>query len=175
MLCAADIEWDKVTVLPTDERWVPESSDQSNARLIKQHLLTGRAAAASFLPFYVEGCAARGQCRRVVGAACAASADFGDRAGHGRGYAHCLAVPGAYGLDQALDDDADSFFPMKMPGQAGQRMTLTAQVINGAMSKHVVIVGADKRAALDKAQGHGDPMVAPICAVLAGSTVHWAE
>ncbi|MEY8838582.1 6-phosphogluconolactonase, partial [Cribrihabitans sp. XS_ASV171] len=54
-LCAARIPWDRVHVLPTDERCVPESDARSNARLIKERLLVERASAARFLPLYLEG------------------------------------------------------------------------------------------------------------------------
>ena len=40
-----------IDVLLTDERWVPEDSPRSNARLVRERLLTGAAAAARFLPF----------------------------------------------------------------------------------------------------------------------------
>ena len=52
-LCAADIEWDRVDVMLTDERWVPETSERSNTRLVKERLLVDRAAAANYLPLYV--------------------------------------------------------------------------------------------------------------------------
>ncbi len=47
-LCAADIDWARVDVVPTDERWVPEDHPRSNARLIKERLLVNRAASARF-------------------------------------------------------------------------------------------------------------------------------
>jgi 6-phosphogluconolactonase len=53
-------------------------------------------------------------------------------------------------------------------------VTLTAQVLKGAMSKHLVITGADKRAAVELAR-HKSPLEAPIAAILPGTTVHWAE
>ena len=51
-LSNAPIEWQKVSVTLADERFVPPSSDRSNARLSKQHLLRNRAAAATFIPLY---------------------------------------------------------------------------------------------------------------------------
>src|SRR5690606_22858396 len=49
-LSGIGIDWDRVTVFLNDERWVPESHARSNARLVRQRLLAGRAAAAHFLP-----------------------------------------------------------------------------------------------------------------------------
>lgn len=67
-LRARYVDWARVTVTLTDERWVPETHPQSNAGLVRQHLLTGTAAAARFVPLYggeesavlgLEACRAR--------------------------------------------------------------------------------------------------------------------
>ena len=52
-LCAADLDWSRVDVMLTDERWVPEDSARSNTRLLRERLLVNRAAAASYLPLYL--------------------------------------------------------------------------------------------------------------------------
>jgi 6-phosphogluconolactonase len=48
------IAWDRVTVAQVDERWLPVTHADSNARLISEHLLQGRAAAATFVPMKNE-------------------------------------------------------------------------------------------------------------------------
>lgn len=53
-LAAAPLDWSRVTATLVDERYVPETSDKSNARLLKQTLLSGPAAAARFVPLYSE-------------------------------------------------------------------------------------------------------------------------
>ena len=45
-LSAQDVAWEKVSVMLTDERFVDESSERSNTRLLKETLLQGKAAAA---------------------------------------------------------------------------------------------------------------------------------
>jgi 6-phosphogluconolactonase len=52
LLAAADLDWSKVAVTLVDERYVPESSPDSNAALMRRTLLTGPAAAARFVPLY---------------------------------------------------------------------------------------------------------------------------
>ena len=37
-LCAVDLDWARVHVMLTDERWVPETSDRSNTKLLRQRL-----------------------------------------------------------------------------------------------------------------------------------------
>jgi 6-phosphogluconolactonase len=44
------LDWDKVTVTLTDERWVDPHSPQSNERLVRDRLLVERAAGARFVP-----------------------------------------------------------------------------------------------------------------------------
>ena len=43
-LCASDIEWERVDIMLSDERWVPSSSGRSNTRLIQQRLLVDRVS-----------------------------------------------------------------------------------------------------------------------------------
>src|SRR5512133_131039 len=49
-LSELDIPWSRVSVTLVDERQVPETSERSNARLVRTHLLRNRAAAAHFIP-----------------------------------------------------------------------------------------------------------------------------
>ncbi|OWY40982.1 6-phosphogluconolactonase [Xenophilus sp. AP218F] len=48
-LAGADLDWSRVAVTLVDERFVPADHADSNAALVRAHLLTGRAAAARFL------------------------------------------------------------------------------------------------------------------------------
>jgi 6-phosphogluconolactonase len=82
--------------------------------------------------------------------------------------------PGADNLVAALAADAPRLMPMRAEGAGEPRITLSAPVLNGALSKHIVITGSDKRAAIERAR-HLSPQEAPIAAVLQGATVHWAE
>ncbi|WP_028115295.1 6-phosphogluconolactonase [Ferrimonas senticii] len=42
------IEWAEVTVTLADDRWLPADDPESNERLVRQHLLTNKAASAHF-------------------------------------------------------------------------------------------------------------------------------
>ena len=54
-LSLAQLDWSRVTVLPSDERYVPGSHSDSNERLIRSRLLHGRAGQGCLLPFYRDG------------------------------------------------------------------------------------------------------------------------
>ena len=50
---------------------------------------------------------------------------------------------------------------------------LPAHVLDGAINKHILIFGDEKRTALERAE-ISDAFDAPIRAVMMGATVHWA-
>ena len=173
-LCAVDLDWDRVNVMLTDERWVPESSDRSNTRLLRERLLTDKAAAANLLPLYApydtpeEGL---GELAKGIEAQLPLSVVL---LGMGADMHTASIFPEADKLDEALAPNAPVLLPMRAPGAPEPRITLSAEALDGAMSKHILIFGSEKRAALENAKGK-TPKDAPINAVLNGATVHWAE
>jgi len=46
------IEWKKVTITLTDERWIGNHHPESNENLVRTHLLCGKAESAAFIPFF---------------------------------------------------------------------------------------------------------------------------
>ena len=158
VLSGVKLDWDRVSVFLNDERWVPESHPRSNGRLLRERLLTGRAAAAHYVPLYAEAPVPISVLLLGMGADMHTASLF----------------PGADRLAEALDPDAPILLPMRAPGALEPRVTLTAPVLAEAMSCHILITGAEKRAALDRAQGLPEHE-APVRAVLANATVHWAE
>ena len=48
----SDIDWSKVVLTLTDERWVEPIHPESNENLVRSHLLHGPAKAATFIPMY---------------------------------------------------------------------------------------------------------------------------
>ncbi len=47
-----ELDWASVVITLADERWVPESHGDSNAALVRRHLLQGRAGQAQFVPLF---------------------------------------------------------------------------------------------------------------------------
>ncbi|MDE1131376.1 MAG: 6-phosphogluconolactonase [Ascidiaceihabitans sp.] len=172
ILCAADIEWNRVHVMLSDERWVPDDNDRSNAKLLRDRLLVNRAAAAKFTPFYVPDVEVADACKDVSETLASEWPISVLVLGMGADMHTASLFPQANGLGAALSANADALLPIQAEGQE-QRVTLSAPVLNSAISKHIVIFGDDKRAALDVAKG-SLPEVAPVAAVLDGATIHWA-
>jgi len=167
------LDWDRVTVFLSDERWVPADSPRSNTKLIMERLITSRARRAQFVPLY---------------AGAPTPEDYIDDLargiephlpitllllGMGTDMHTASLFPGADRLADALADDAPVLVPMRGGGAPEPRVTLSARVLKAALSTHIVITGAAKREALEKAQSL--PVEeAPVRAVLSGATVHWA-
>ncbi|MFK7835685.1 MAG: 6-phosphogluconolactonase [Sulfitobacter sp.] len=173
MMSATDLDWDRVHVMLTDERWVGEDNSHSNARLVKRHLLTGHAAAAQLLPFYRAGMSAAEGCADVAPTLASELPISLLMLGMGADMHTASLFPGATGLGAALANGAPLLCPIEPVNQDMTRVTLPAHALKGAMSTHLVIFGEDKRAALEKAQSL-PPEEAPIAAVMGGGTVHWA-
>ena len=173
-LCAADLDWSRVHVMLTDERWVPEDDPRSNARLVRERLLVERAAAARFLPFFT------GQDRPEDALVALDAALEGELPvsvmllGMGADMHTASLFPGAEGTAAALAPQVGSVAAVRPADQPEARITLTLPVLQSAMARHIVITGPEKRAALDRARGLS-PQEAPVSAVLSGATVHWAE
>jgi 6-phosphogluconolactonase len=172
-LCGADLDWSRVHVFLTDERWVPESDPRSNTALIRQRLLTDRAAGAVYLPLYAEG-------QSPEEALPALEAGLEEEMpisvlllGMGADMHTASILPGADRLDEALSTDR-ILVPIRAPGAKEARITLSASALREPMSRHIVITGSEKREALEKARSL-PPEEAPVAAVLRGAVVHWAE
>lgn len=172
-MSTVEIDWSRVHVMLTDERWVPEDHPRSNAGLVKSRLLTNRAAAAKFIPFYRDGLTA-------TEAAAQLSEELAGEMplsllllGMGEDMHTASLFPGAPELPAAMAADAPLLCAMAPADQPEERITFSAQALNGAMDKHLVIFGDAKKTAWERAQS-APPEAAPVSAVMDGGTVHWA-
>jgi 6-phosphogluconolactonase len=175
ILAKAKLEWSRVRVMLTDERYLPEGNSRSNTGLVKRHLLQKNAAAAQMVPFYVSGVEVD---------------DF--VADHATVVADCLPIDVCV-LGMGADMHTASLFPdsaelgdalvserplhvVRPASQPEARLTLTGSALASAAKTYVLIVGADKKAALERAQGETSSMVAPIRAVFGEHTsIYWAD
>lgn len=174
ILSGVGLDWANVAVFLNDERWVGEDSPRSNTRLLRQRLLVDKAAAARLVPLYAEAAepeAVLGALAEGIEAHLPISVLL---LGMGSDMHTASLFPGADRLADALASNAPVLLPMRAEAAGEPRITLTAPVLAGAMHIHILITGAEKRAAIEAAAGLL-ALEAPVRVVLDNATVHWAE
>ncbi|MEL7253053.1 MAG: 6-phosphogluconolactonase [Pseudomonadota bacterium] len=173
-ISAVDLDWSRVRVCLSDERWVPGDHPRSNTALLRERLLTGRAEAAQLVPLYLEGATPHEAIDRLTLALQPELPIDVCLLGMGADMHTASLFPGAPGLAAALRPDAPLLSVQTPDGQPEPRITLSAPALHDALALHIVITGADKRAAVERAQGMA-PEDAPVAALLDRADVHWAE
>jgi 6-phosphogluconolactonase len=160
------LDWSRVTVTLVDERWVPDTDERSNARLLESHLLRHKAADAEFMPLYVEAATPEAGIAEVRTRVSALKLPF-DAVVLGMGPdGHTASFfPGGDRLDEALDPaNTAHVLPMRAPGAGEPRITFTLPVLLQARALFLHIEGADKREVLQQAEQPGSQL--PIASVL---------
>ncbi|MGI9236743.1 MAG: 6-phosphogluconolactonase [Woeseiaceae bacterium] len=64
-LAKTPLEWQRVQVALSDERWVPADHKDSNEKLVRDSLLVDEAAPAKLLPVYEEGVSPEERCEAL--------------------------------------------------------------------------------------------------------------
>lgn len=173
-LSGVDLDWANISIFLNDERWVAEDNPRSNTALIRHRLIRGRAAGANLVPLRADTL----QPEDSLDSLCEGIAPHLPISvlllGMGADMHTASLFPGADRLAEGLANDAPILLPMRAEAAGEPRITLTARVLRDAMSCHILITGPEKRAALEQAQSLTE-LEAPIKAVLANATVHWAE
>ena len=172
MLSASELDWSRVTVLLNDERWVDGASTRSNSRLLHRHLLRDKAQAAQYLDLYTGDATPEEAVPALTAAVAPHLPVTVLLLGMGADMHTASLFPSASETVLALAPDAPPVMAIRSVKDE-PRITLTASALRGALNTHLLITGADKREALERAQKL-DPTEAPIREFLGDITVHWA-
>jgi 6-phosphogluconolactonase len=174
ILCDLDLDWENISVFLNDERWVDETSPRSNTRLLRERLLRAKASKARLVPLYAAAAAPESVLDSLADGLRPHLPISVLLLGMGADMHTASLFPGADRLEEALRTDAPILLPMRAEAAGEPRVTLTAPVLRMAIRSHILITGAEKRAALDRAASLSE-REAPVACVLNHATIHWAE
>ncbi|MEO0616824.1 MAG: 6-phosphogluconolactonase [Pseudomonadota bacterium] len=165
-LSARDIDWSKVTVLPSDERWVPETHDASNGGMLDRELRRNAAARAQRVSLFAEG---------LEGDEAVAAIDARLKAlprpfdvvllGMG-GDGHTASLfPDDPDIETQLASRDDVVFA-RPPSQGVARLSLTPRALLDARHIALLFFGQDKAAVFAQASAGGELAELPVRVVL---------
>lgn len=173
ILSGVALDWENVSVLLNDERWVAEDNPRSNTRLVRERLLRDRAAAARLVPLYAAAPRPEDRLDTLAAGVAAVLPITVLLLGMGADMHTASLFPGADRLSEALSPEAPVLMALRAEAAGEPRITLTAPALRTAMHCHILITGDEKRAALDRA-AHLSEVEAPVRIVLNTATIHWA-
>lgn len=165
-LSARDIDWSKVTVLPSDERWVPETNSASNGGMLDRELRRNAAAKAQRVSLFAEG---------LEGDAAVAAIDARLKAlprpfdvvllGMG-GDGHTASLfPDDPDIESQLASRDDVVFA-RPPSQDVARLSLTPRALLDAHHIALLFFGQDKAEVFAQASAGGELAELPVRVVL---------
>ena len=171
-LCQIPLPWEKVRITLVDERWLPPTDTDSNARLVKTHLLQSQAKTAQWLPLKTEHASADEGMAQIDKALQPLLPFDAVVLGMGKDGHTASFFPDAADLRQSLSPPKGQLCAaIESPSSQYPRITLTLPAILHSQQIFVHITGADKKATLDRARQAGAIDELPIRAVLHQNTV----
>ena len=173
-LSFCDIQWNRVVIFPTDERLVAETDARSNTGMMRNLAAGGKLI--SFAPTNEE--------RKTF------LRDLSEQIknimpidvcvlGMGEDFHIASIFPDADRLEEALSAETNEVvLPMNSPSAGEERLTLTSLVLKSVLSRHLLIVGEQKRRALEVALNMPTENEAPVRSILfdkSKTNIHYAR
>ncbi|WAT04162.1 6-phosphogluconolactonase [Rouxiella badensis] len=165
---ARRLDWSRVTITLADERWVTNDNGSSNEKMVRNSLLQGEVAKATFIALKNgAGTAAEGE--STAESALAALQLPADITLLGMGDDGHIAslFPGSVNLARALDLKTTrrcvAITPLTAPLE---RMTLTLPVLLNSRRIYLLLAGESKREVYERAEKGTDQNNMPVRAVL---------
>ncbi len=178
-LSQASLDWSAIDVTLADERWVSEEHEDSNARFVKKHFLTGAASSARFFSLYRDKTpeSAIDEIQKALGEM---TQPFSVVVLGMGGDGHTASLfPDTEGLEDALNLDNRQMLAVLRPATVAQvRITLTRAALLQSRYRYLHITGEQKRDVLTNALEHDVEIPLPIASFfekhLPPISVYWS-
>jgi 6-phosphogluconolactonase len=164
LLSEYELDWDKIQVVLSDERWVPNDHEDSNERLVRESLLKGAASAGHVLSVYAADTSADERANALEsknpenGFACSMVGMGSD--GH-----FASLFPDADCLEAGLSLDNTRFYmPVRTGASPHPRISMTLSALLASDEILLFFFGKEKLAVYDNA--HTVDKTYPITALL---------
>ena len=156
LMAQAKLDWRRIAVTLSDDRFVPVDSPDSNERLLRERLLTGPAAAARFVPISTAADSVEAAAEKVEADVRAMAPYDVMLLGMGEDGHVASLIPGSPVLDLGMDPHGTRFC-LGIPAGVGSpplaRVTMTMPALLQARLILVLISGAKKRDIVEKGNG----------------------
>lgn len=175
-LADSKLDWQRVQVALSDERWVSPEHDDSNERLVRETLLVGKASAASLLSIYADGVSPEERCDElqdplpVLPFACSLIGVGTD--GH-----FASLFPDASNLDLAMDVECGRLYvPVDTAASPHRRISMTLAGISRSDEVALLFFGEEKLSVYKaaKASSNGYPLARLLRQKRAPVRLFWA-
>jgi 6-phosphogluconolactonase len=141
------VDWSRVHVVLSDERWVPPDHDDSNEKLVRETLITGAARDASLLPVFRRDIDAAGRCKELDEELLSVPFPFACvLLGMGEDGHFASLFPDASNLDEGLVTDSKQLcIPVRTAASSHLRISLTLAALSRSDEVLLLIFGDAKR------------------------------
>jgi 6-phosphogluconolactonase len=178
LLREEDVAWDRVAVVPSDERCVAPNDPASNAGMLRATLLTSGAAAAALVELFDTDLPGAEGLARTAGALASLPRPFNVVVlGLGEDGHTASLFPDSPDIDRALAGE-DVLVVQHVPRLPQARVSLTPRVLLDADEIILLFFGDGKREVYERALEDGPAAELPVRAVLQQASVpvtaYWA-
>jgi 6-phosphogluconolactonase len=180
-LALIELDWSRVTVLPTDERWVASDHADSNEAALRRHLLQGPGNAARLFGLYREGFATPGEARAELDVELASLPRPFDAVVLGMGEdGHTASLfPDAANIEACLASGDDCVVPDRQNDDGPGRISLSLKRLKRSRSLFLLFFGDAKRRVYERACRPGPATEFPVRGVIQQDDVpvdvYWSD